>query len=100
MNQLTYEDALELKNAGWPQDTYHEHMHQDGLSGHMGHDTAAIPTLGELVEACGDWFVGLDRYNNGWSATGTRPNGNLVSCKEQDLTSAVAHLWLALNPKK
>ena len=71
------EDALarDLKNAGFPQ--VHER----------------IPTLSELLEACGANFFELTRYHDGWAAVSTSPT---LECRGKTHEEAVGRLWLAL----
>lgn len=57
-----------------------------------------LPTLSELIEACGDRFDSLEKIENGWYAgteTGTNgPHGVGDTPKE-----AVAKLYIELNKK-
>ena len=64
-------------------------------------DRAYVPTLEELIEACGDEFGHVARLHGGkhWRASG-RDNDEEYSLIEElgaTPTEAVARLWLALN---
>lgn len=92
---MTYELAKELKEAGFP--TMAQRAAPDGLQeeGCVLIDGAnyKVPTLEELVEACGPDFWNLNkRSNEKWGA-------NALSCRADGDTAieAVANLWLALN---
>lgn len=102
---MKYELAKELKDAGFPQlgdggyavdNDYHDKHRPD--CGCMVY----IPTLEELIEACGKPFMSLYRNDDGsgWTAFkfGDRIfDGNLI---EGDTpTEAVTRLWLTLNEK-
>lgn len=59
---------------------------------------AVEPTLSELIEACGDDFGILERYApTSWRAFNRSQNINGIAKTHE---TAVAKLWLALNPKK
>jgi hypothetical protein len=53
------------------------------------------PALSELIEVCGTAFVGLDRFDKGWKATGVF--NDLLLRDGSTPEEAVANLWLALN---
>lgn len=82
---MTYELALELKKAGFPQDP-----------DRPAEDWITMPTLSELIEACGDRFDNLRRIYDGSFAAesiGKEPQGGDTP------EEAVANLWLLLNKK-
>lgn len=107
---MTYELAKELKDAGFSQTG-------NGLwSGNVGkinlesilpgevfgiaqEDFVYLPTLSELIEACGYGFFNLEYWShpahNSWLAKGTTG----VEIKGSTPEEAVARLWLALNKK-
>ena len=114
---MTYELAKKLKDAGFP---------QKGFLGyplyHSGDDTSqmegiAIPTLSELIEACGGKFENLMKgceMKNGeeyrypeqvgkWfcNAVGNEANYTIHFRESEGATpeEAVANLWLTLNKK-
>lgn len=94
---MNYELAIQLKDAGFPQG---DSVYPKDISGQI---CPKIPTLTELIEACGehidtirlnhktlDWEAGeWDWYNGGW--------GHYGSGKTPE--EAVARLWLELNKK-
>ena len=56
---MTYELALELKNAGFPQKASLANMVDSAISApNYGDEYAYTPTLEELIEACGAWRHG------------------------------------------
>lgn len=92
---LSYEQVNELKEAGFPQKsmTIGEPKEYTG-------DGSYIPTLSELVEACGEQLDILQRHGNMWDAVSfsLKPDEQFdtyFSTPEE----AVARLWLALNKK-
>ena len=81
---MTYELAKQLKDAGFPDSEY------------------IIPALSDLIEACGDKFVKLEKVVSGWSARGTQgrykdPISDQMVWGGINPEEAVAKLWLALN---
>lgn len=106
---MDYELAKQLKNAGYPQvwndgvwfqykrmrepDIYT----QDTEYGYPIRDTTKteaiiIPTLSEIIEACGDDFLYLSRDAGRWDA---KANTFIVS-KMSSPEEAVARLWLKI----
>jgi hypothetical protein len=96
---MTYELAKQLKDAGFPLKTDYK---ERGIVEYEATEGGAVgyyePTLSELIEACGDRFVGLDRFDGGWKATGVI--SNLLCSRDGSVPEeAVGKLWLALNTK-
>lgn len=97
---MNYELALELKKAGFPQrsrETVVEHIDIDG-NNHV--DPVSVPTLSELIEACGEEFYALEATHIdgiGWKAYADAPNNTITTGKTH--SEAVARLWLALHAK-
>jgi hypothetical protein len=92
MAALAYDLAKELDEAGFPQAGKGEWV---GSSDHLvlrGADRVYVPTLSELIEACGPLFATLSRDEN-WKAS----NGLGMSESGESPEEAVARLWLALN---
>lgn len=107
---ITYELAKKLKDAGFP---LQEHDYYDDFATpppgrctncvDVDHDIPwCVPSLSELIEACGDRF-GMLRKNDTWQASTpehTLPKG----VRHYDIylsgyftpEEAVANLWLAL----
>jgi len=101
---MNYELASELAEAGFPQQRGHAKIYPDGvvLIGQYGGRGVDIPTLEELIEACGDLqFQSLTRYSlTKWRAYAKRGGkGNFILGKGSTPSEAVARLWLALNKK-
>jgi hypothetical protein len=104
---MLQELAKELSGAGFPniQDVQHrqgrEFLTPDGrLSVYSVGDEAStedwfLPTLSELIAACGDRFLSLILDDGKWrcTASGYEGNDDLYSTPSE----AVARLWLALN---
>lgn len=84
MNKINYALAKELKDNGFPQ-SYGEY--KDGSF--FGLDSVAIPTLSELIEACGEHFSSLT-VSADKEGTFYANGGNMGSTPEE----AVAKLFL------
>jgi len=105
---MNYELALKLKEAGFPQKSSQKSRLEEAGFVTLS-DSVYIPSLSELIEACGDGFDGLLKRENGlWEAGIT--GGAIGYCYVDDNSSsifgtgstpeeAVAHLYLALNQK-
>lgn len=110
---MNYELAKKLNNAGFPQvgaDTMNAELdvfvEQNGdlcrSWNRIDRGACRVPTLSELIEACGERFLALLRHDDksGWTALkygdillDDRPKALGATTEE-----AVAHLWLALHP--
>lgn len=94
---MKYELALKIERAGFPYKNKNRVLvGDDGFNG----DIALVPTLSELIAACGEDFVWLRRdADGGWSGIGGNENWLEGSCHQLGTTpeEAVANLWLALN---
>ena len=123
---MNYELAKKLKEAGFPQelnngdwayftdkDEYTDNeihlMHDDNDEGcfvgnsyshrYFDHDPTSwtkVPTLSELIEACGTW-IDLYGYNDRWYASPNTANENRNIYYGSSPEEAVARLWLSLN---
>ena len=110
---MKYELAKELKDAGW--DMHHAgagYLEIGGVtpSGYFDNwppSVCAVPTLSELIEACGafdrleattGFSKSLDYAGEFWTATAFK-NGQLYNADGHTHIQAVARLWLALNKK-
>lgn len=99
---MDYELAEQLKDAGFPQgiDEYSQYVESDGsicCYWNRIETGAYIPTLEELIEACGDDFGSLYQGGElGWVA-----DKHIHECEQEGKTTieAVARLYLALNKK-
>lgn len=110
---MTYELAKELKDAGFPQEKPLHVFVKNKQGVFKSLDTkyipailekTKIPTLSELIKACGDKIHGIGRYNkgvytDGWWAFGLLGDLNSFTSEAEGTTpeEAVARLWLALN---
>ena len=105
---MNYELAKELKDAGFPlkytkviyaifdlivYDGDEEVKKEGGFA-----DYAIMPTLSELIEACGGYFSSLNRGIDYWFANGVK---GVHGFNERGSTpeEAIARLWLALQNK-
>lgn len=91
---MNYELAKKLKEAGFPlkQDTYEAFAHVEGFR-------YVLPTLEELIEACGEEIGGIVRSKEGnlWSTLDRA--GDYALPFSDTPKEAVANLWLKLNKK-
>lgn len=106
---MTYELAKELKEAGFPQTGEHLDydrcpymIYPDCIDDGVSQNGCYVPTLEELIEACGDGFSHLVRYyihdKLYWEAETPKVNIIGFSCTSRCETpeEAVANLWLEL----
>ena len=95
---MNYELAKKLKDGGFPQEGKGNYI--DGEDCDVcGNHVYYVPTLSELIEACGDRFWKLIKsytYNK-WSAITSEDTQIVVLGKTPE--EAVANLWLELNKK-
>ena len=92
---MDYELAKQLKDAEFPE-VGSGFLHSEKT----WPDELYIPTLSELIEACGEPFRGLTKKHTAqwdWWASAYR-NGAIV-CGGNAADEAAARLWLALNAK-
>lgn len=110
---MTYELAKELKEAGFPQEDHHHGT--DDFIGEEAGEMVAIPTLSELIEACGDGILLFKghtwiavRFNGCYGIyddVGIPPYSGWIDDMFDNYSEgntpeeAVAKLWLALNKK-
>lgn len=98
---MNYDVAKELKEARFPQDGFGQwdegfDFVEGGSIKRVG-PKVYLPTLSELIEACGEDFECLDRLDDErwkWAA-----NSNSMRFVDKTPEEAVARLWLALNPR-
>lgn len=97
---MTYEDALELKNAGFPQ--YGEGKKTGSINSEGRGEAIYIPTLEELIEACGDRFLQLEKIyvSNEFIALGLNELNYRPIGKGSTPEQAVKNLWMVLNKKQ
>ena len=90
--RVDYELAKSLMDAGFPQIGKGSSIGpKDKLVWRIS-DRVYVPTLEELIDACGENFGSLDKQHDGWLA---RANGD-DSCFAGTPAEAVARLWLTL----
>lgn len=81
MSNLKYKDCLELKEAGFPEGSDETGSYIEGVY---------VPTLKELIDECGDHFLGLSRIKKDeWVAFSKDKNFKCSSPEE-----AVKNLYL------
>lgn len=89
---MTYEIAKKIKDAGFP------------ISGYCIEDFCdcgyehRLPTLSELIEACGDGFGSIGRSGDLWQVSDYSFKINLYEYESPE--EAVANLWLELQNLK
>ena len=88
---MDYELALKLKNAGFPMPN-RVRFDPLGMVDLKGKDEVWIPTLEELIEACGKDLFSLTFTGETYSAGGAR-----IIISGETPSEAVADLWLELN---
>lgn len=103
---MTYELAKKLKDAGFPQKKGGMYISSSGIVKDVAVDMMVeteqaycVPTLSELIEACGDEFSNLIKFHitsERWSANCYK---NDLNCSGETPEEAVANLWLKLNEK-
>ena len=69
-----------------------------GEHGH-GHPVVKIPSLEELIEACGKGFQNLNRFDDEWMTNFMEDENHEGDSKGETSTIAVANLWLKLQEK-
>lgn len=103
---ITYELALKLKEAGFPQSGKDGDWYFDSnenpffcIAYNWDKRHIKIPTLFELIEACGQYTIRfcLEQHSNDWRAGVYQGNIQWVSGKSPE--EAVANLWINLNKK-
>ncbi len=96
---MDYSLAKELRWAGFPQkETFNQR--EARMFGRPIPDEIYLPTLEELIEACGDEFLHLTRCTlpqGEWSCDSTLEDLEVVYGSTP--SEAVARLYLALNKK-
>ena len=92
---MDYDLAESLMDAGFPQ------IGKGSLIGPMkklvwrSGDRVYVPTLEELIEACGMNFGSLDKQHDGWLASANCDQTYFAETPAE----AVARLWLALQQR-
>jgi hypothetical protein len=94
---MTYELAKQLQANGFP---FRQATTSDDTLYSPGEVPLAVPTLLDLIEACGIKFLSLQFRDLIWYATG-HINTEITRTEMSDTPDeAVANLWLALQNAK
>jgi hypothetical protein len=95
---MDYELAKELQDAGFSQTGNGKRVVRPDAIVARRDDFAYVPTLEELIEACGDITIHMSSYSKD---AGDFPRAHCGSYEGDgsSLAEAVARLWLALNTK-
>jgi len=96
---MNYELAKKLKDAGFPQSGDGNYLIgniETDEGGIITTNSVYIPTLEELIEACGDRFISLHKYYHQWVCN---EGMEVHQFDSQGSTpeEAVAKLWLELH---
>lgn len=100
---LSYEIANQLKDVGFPQDgVKHSSLANIGTwlygpKGVPGDDEAYLPSLSELIKACGGDYFYLSFHNSRWLCKGGE---KIIAIVGSTAEEAVANLYLALHEKR
>ena len=89
---MDYELAKSLMDAGFPQIGKGRSIGSPDMLVWRNSDRVYVPTLEELIDACGENFGSLDKRHDGWLAC---TNGD-HHCFAGTPAEAVARLWLRL----
>ena len=101
---MNYELAKQLKEAGFPQEENEgkilcPHRGWSCNKGCKEKDWIYHPTLSELIEACGDEFIKLEKHVE-WEAEAyitDKEGKHIAELYGKSPEEAVAKLWLKLN---
>lgn len=103
---MKYETAKKLKDAGFPQSGDGDFCLgsiEEDQGGITTTNSVYIPTLEELIDACGEefWNLTYSRKEKGWSAESFEAATATISGTIflDTPSEAVANLYLALNKK-
>jgi hypothetical protein len=99
---MKYELAKALEAAGFPQGGEGKWMFPSEKLVVHSNDRVYVPTLDEIIDACGEQFCSLTKIYTGsrveaWQACSDKEC--FVSGEGSTRDEAVGHLWLALNKK-
>ncbi len=93
---MDYELAKALKDAGFPQIGRGTRVPPPDMIVAHRDDFAYVPTLEQLIEACGEEFLSLTQRDNAdWSSESVEYR----TLNAATPIEAVARLWLALNKR-
>lgn len=110
---MNYELTKQLKDAGFPQEAvpergsfyalpvgYYTHMLEEWRKDLIQPEIPCrIPTLEEIIEACGDKFSSLLNEHGSWRVYGIKVgfSGLQITTKGATPTEAMANFYIALN---
>lgn len=98
---MTYSLTKKLKSAGFTLIKDVAQTTREPMT--VGGEKVYLPTLSELIEACGDRFSSLTRSpRNTWYVSWVEKGGSVElvrDIEESTPEEAVANLWLKLNEK-
>ena len=98
---MEYELARQLRDVGFPQEGAGKRVADPEKIVATREDFAYVPTLEELIEACGIEFFSLVQKEVGWQAYSDVDGKNTVAHELAPTpTEAVARLWLSLNSQR
>jgi hypothetical protein len=95
---MQYDLAKQLRDAGFPQSGNGRWIGPPDKIVWRSGDRAYVPTLEELIAACGRNFIALSALGDdggGWCAMGT--GFRVGTIEDKSPSEAVAKLWLGLN---
>jgi len=93
---MNYDLAKELEQSGFPQGGDGSWVLPPDQLVSRRTDRVYVPTLSELIEACGEQFFCLIHRKRKWAAYTGDERGELQDCIYFTAEEAVARLWLAL----
>ena len=101
---MNYKLAKQLKDAGFPQEKKKldggDYISDPKCMGDCEPSCIAyIPTLSELIKACGNGFENLSSIRGSWFANYDGWRVKIIDVKGKTPEEAVAKLWLKLNKK-
>lgn len=97
---MNYELIKKLKDAGFVTKSENVVVSEDYCENCNDRHHEYIPTLSELIEACGDKFLNLYKTGDKWTCVYPFEDERFDSCIGSTPEEAVANLWLALHDKK
>lgn len=119
MNRVTYDTAKKLKDAGFPQNGESGQyslivgkinpncLIPGDVFGVSNENSCYVPSLEELIEACGHKFKGISKHFkkaidpvNVWEAKARLRPGVFVKYWGSTPSEAVANLWLGMQVTK
>jgi hypothetical protein len=91
---MNYDLARQLEDAGFPHGDSGKRIADPTKLVARREDYAYVPTLEELIEACGNDLISLNNRNGEYWSCSSR---TFTDTQGKTPSEAVAHLWLANN---